>query len=188
MGKVQSLIKKLEKFIKDRIFKKTKTQSQQQQTERPQHYGAMLEEMVKLLPEKKHQRPIVFFKEYSQVHDQVPQKEKEPIYDSVTEEAIYSHRSHEGITKENFKTEEKKKEAPPIPPRRKLLQQKHTYENIPPKKEPIYDQVPGANKPVIPPKPKLTKEFLEEMKQKSHRQNQQKQQSNGPLNKQHKER
>ncbi|QED60021.1 hypothetical protein FUT28_07905 [Enterococcus durans] len=201
MGRVRKLIDKFEKFIKNKVSKKPKEVPQKKQAPQPQHYGAMLEEMVKLLPQKEHQRPLVFFQEYSQVRDQVSQKEEEhiiydeidpeSIYDPVTKEPIYDRVSDEGIyvtiTQENFKSEERKKETPKKPPRRKLLQQQHTYENTSPKKEPIYDQVPGSGKPVIPPKPKLTKEFLEEMKQKSHRQNQQKQ-SQGPLHKPEKER
>ncbi|MGG5307749.1 hypothetical protein IGK38_002418 [Enterococcus pernyi] len=203
MGRVRKLIDKFEKFVKNKVSKKPKELPQKKQVpqpqSQPQHYGAMLEEMVKLLPQKEHQRPLVFFQEYSQVHDQVSQKEEEHIYDEidpesiydpVTKEPIYDQVSDEGlyvtITQENFKSEEPKKETPKKPLRRKLLQP-HTYENTSPKKEPIYDQVSGAGKPVIPPKPKLTKEFLEEMKQKSHRKNQQRQ-SQGPLHKQEKER
>lgn len=195
MGRVRKLIEKFEKFVKfvkNKATKKPKHMPQKKQPEAqyPMHYGTMLEEMVKRLPEKENQRPIVFFQEYSRVFDQVHQKEEEhiydeirpePIYDSVTKEPIYDQ-----VSNEDFKLEEPRKETPKKPPRRKLLQQ-HTYENIPPKKEPIYDQVSGSDKPVIPPKPKLTKEFLEEMKQKSHRKNQQKQ-PQGSLNKQEKER
>lgn len=200
MGKVRKLIDKFEKFIKKKVSKKPKEVPQKKQVPQPQHYGAMLEQMVKLLPQKEHQRPLVFFQDYSQVHDQVSQKEEEhiydeidpePFYDQVTKDPIYDRVSDEDlyvtITQENFRPEEPKKETPKKPPRRKLLQQQHTYENTSPKKEPIYDQVPGSGKPVIPPKPKLTKEFLEEMKQKSHRQNQQKQ-SQGSLHKPDKER
>lgn len=202
MGRVRKLIEKFEKFVKNKVTKKPKYMPQKKQPEAqyPMHYGTMLEEMVKRLPEKENQRPIVFFQEYSQVFDQVHQKEEEHIYveidpepfhDQVTKDPIYDRVSNEDlyvtIKKENFRPEEPKKETPKKPPRRKLLQQQHTYENTSPKKEPIYDQVPGSGKPVIPPKPKLTKEFLDEMKQKSHRQNQQKKQ-NEPLNKQNKER
>lgn len=201
MGRVQKLIEKFEKFVKNTATKKPKhiPQKKQPETQYPMHYGTMLEEMVKRLPEKENQRPIVFFQEYSQVFDQVHQKEEEhiydeigpePIYDQVTKDPIYDRVSDEGIyttiMKENFYSGEEKKETPKKPLRRKLLQQ-HTYENTFPKKDPIYDQVPGSGKPIIPPKPRLTKEFLDEMKQKSHRQNQQKK-LHEPLNKQNKER
>lgn len=202
MGRVRKLIEKFEKFVKNKATKKPKHMPQKKQPEAqyPMHYGTMLEEMVKRLPEKENQRPIVFFQEYSQVFDQVHQKEEEhiydeikpePFYDQARKDPIYDRVSDEGIyttiMKENFYPGEEKKETPKKPLRRKLLQQQHTYENTFPKKDPIYDQVPGSGKPIIPPKPKLTKEFLDEMKQKSHRQNQQKKQHE-PLNKQNKER
>lgn len=200
MGRVRKLIDKFEKFIKNKVTKKPKELPRKKQVPQPQHYGAMLEEMVKLLPQKEHQRPFVFFQEYSQVHDHIPQKEEEHIYDEidsksiydlVTKEPIYARVSDEelydNITQGNVKPEEPKKETPQKPPHHKLLQQQHTYENTSPKKEPIYDQVLGSGKPVIPPKPKLSKEFLEEMKQKSHRKNQQKR-TKDPLHKQEKER
>lgn len=199
MGKVARIIRNFEKLIKGKKSKKTNQPSKKPQPLQPKHYGAMLEEMVKLLPQKEHQRPVVFFKEYSQIRDQIPQKEEdyiydeissESIYDFVTEEFTYNHVSDAGTydtrTKENFEFEEQKKETSKKTPHDKLLQQ-HTYENINFQKESLYDQVAGANKPIIPPKPKLTKEFLEEMKQKSRRHNQEKQQHE-LLNKQNKER